>query len=180
MRGVFQAAERKFTAWRNGGGETAEIAVSPAGADFETFDWRISTAIVASDGPFSSFPNVDRVLTVIEGGPMRLSVGGEVHELEAASPPLAFAGDQPCEAQLLGGPLLDFNVMIRRPLRAEVTRGPFTLPPPGAVARLALLMEPAAGLNPLDLVDLDACEPSLLQALEGAAVLTVSIWPLGL
>ena len=34
---------------------------------------------------------------------------------------------------MLAGPLLDFNVMTRRPLRAVVTRGPLAVPEPGAV-----------------------------------------------
>ena len=60
----YPASARQFRPWKNGGGETAEIAVSPAGAGFDDFDWRISTAIVAQSGPFSGFPGVDRVLTL--------------------------------------------------------------------------------------------------------------------
>ena len=107
MRGVYPAAERQFRPWKNGGGQTAEIAVSPAGAGFGDFDWRISTAIVATDGPFSCFPDVTRVLTVIEGGAMRLRVSGQVHLLDAASPPLVFPGEAPCAAELTAGPLLN-------------------------------------------------------------------------
>jgi len=181
VRGVYPAAERQFRPWKNGGGQTAEIAVSPAGAGFGDFDWRISTAIVATDGPFSCFPDVTRVLTVIEGGAMRLRVSGQVHLLDAASPPLVFPGDAPCAAELTAGPLLDFNVMIRQPLRATVTRGPLAVPEPGALARLALLLEPGAGLEPgarldrLDLVDLDACAPALLGKLSDLFALTVVI-----
>jgi environmental stress-induced protein Ves len=175
VRGVYPAAERQFRPWKNGGGQTAEIAVSPAGAGFGDFDWRISTAIVATDGPFSCFPEVDRVLTVIEGGAMRLQVAGQVHLLDAASPPLAFAGEAPCTAELLAGPLLDFNVMTRRPLQAVVTRGPLAVPEPGALARLALLLKPGAGLDRLDLVDLDTCDPALHAALSGVQAVTVAI-----
>lgn len=175
MRGVYPAAERQFRPWKNGGGQTAEIAVSPAGAGFGDFDWRISTAVVATDGPFSCFPDVTRVLTVIEGGAMRLRVSGQVHLLDAASPPLVFPGDAPCAAELTAGPLLDFNVMIRQPLRATVTRGPLAVPEPGALARLALLLEPGAGLDRLDLVDLDACNPALLGKLPDLFALTVAI-----
>ncbi len=42
--------------WKNGGGETAEIAVFPPSADLSEFGWRISMATVSSDGPFSAFP----------------------------------------------------------------------------------------------------------------------------
>lgn len=175
MSGIYPVAERQFRPWKNGGGQTAEIAVSPPGTGFDDFDWRVSTAIVATDGPFSCFPDVDRVLTVIEGGAMRLQVSGQGHVLDATSPPLAFAGDAACTAALIDGPLLDFNVMTRRPLRAVVTRGPLAVPQPGALARLALLLHPAAGLDRLDLVDLDTCDPALHIALTGVQALMVTI-----
>lgn len=176
MNAVYPARDRLFRPWKNGGGETAEIAVSPPGAGFETFDWRISTALVASDGPFSVFPDIDRVLTVIEGGPLRLSLAGVEHEVGASSPPLAFPGDVPCSATLAGGPVLDFNVMVRRPLRAEVTRGPLpgTLPQaPGA--HLALLLAAGGGLSRLDLVDLGQAGPALRRQLQGVPAIIVTI-----
>lgn len=175
--GLFLRADRVFRPWKNGGGETAEIVVAPPGADFESFDWRISTAIVAASGPFSAFPGVDRVLTVLEGGAMVLSIGGGEHRLDAASEPLAFPGDTPAAAQLVGGALLDFNVMTRRPLRATVTRGP--LAPggrgTGERARLALLLEDRAGLARLDLLDLGVAAPSLIASLAGVEAVDVRI-----
>ena len=53
--------------WKNGGGTTAEVAVHPPGAGLDDFDWRISMADVAVDGPFSRFPGVDRTLVLAEG-----------------------------------------------------------------------------------------------------------------
>ncbi|PSJ62813.1 HutD/Ves family protein [Pseudaminobacter soli (ex Li et al. 2025)] len=175
--GIFRLSDRVFRPWKNGGGETAEIAVSPTGADFENFDWRISTAIVAASGPFSAFPGVDRVLTVLEGGAMVLTVGGHERRLDASCEPFSFPGDVPAGAQLEGKALLDFNVMVRRPLRAQVTRGPLI---PGSRdaserARLVLLLEDRAGLARLDLVDLESAAPSLVAALAGAQVLDVRI-----
>ena len=176
MNAVYPARDRRFRPWKNGGGETAEIVVSPPGAGFEAFDWRISTALVASDGPFSAFPGIDRVLTVIEGGPMQLSLQGQVHTLDAASPPLAFAGDLPCDATIAGDAILDFNVMVRRPLRAEVTRGPLTLvETDSTLAHLALLLAEGGGLSRLDLVDLGRAEASLLMRLQGVPAILVTI-----
>ena len=176
MNTVYPARDRLFRPWKNGGGETAEIVASPPGAGFEAFDWRISTALVASDGPFSAFPGIDRVLTVIEGEPMQLSLQGQVHTLDAASPPLAFAGDVPCSATLAGGPVLDFNVMVRRPLRAEVTRGPLpgTLPE-ATLTHLALLLAAGGGLSRLDLVDLGQAGPALRRQLQGVPAIIVTI-----
>lgn len=101
--------------WKNGGGETRELAVAPPGAGLDDFDWRISCAQVAAGGPFSAFPGVDRSLVVLEGAGLRLDFGGgETHTLTADSAPLAFAGEQAVHAALLDGPVGDFNVMTRR------------------------------------------------------------------
>jgi environmental stress-induced protein Ves len=120
---VFRAADRRFAAWKNGGGETAEILVFPEAAGFDDFGWRISTAKVAASGPFSNFPGVQRCLTVVAGGTMRLSFGdGTRHEIGPGSNPIYFSGDLACECELPGAPLLDLNVMFRVPFHGEVYR----------------------------------------------------------
>ena len=70
--------------WKNGGGTTVEIAVFPAGAGFDGFDWRLSMADVVADGPFSAFPDIDRTLVLIDGPGLVLDVAGEPHRLDAA------------------------------------------------------------------------------------------------
>jgi len=109
--------------WKNGGGLTREIVCQPAGAGMDTFDWRVSIAIVASDGPFSAFAGIDRVITLLRGGGMHLSSGdGAIdHRLDTPLQPFAFAGEARVEARLLAGGCDDFNVMTRRSAcRADV------------------------------------------------------------
>lgn len=100
--------------WKNGGGTTAEIAAFPEGSGFETFGWRVSMADVASDGPFSLFPGIDRTLIVIEGDGIELDVEGIAYSLDTASPKLSFSGDDITAGRLLSGPIRDLNVMTRR------------------------------------------------------------------
>ena len=50
--------------WKNGGGVTSELARSPQA---DEFDWRLSVAEVATDGPFSQFPGIDRLLVLLSG-----------------------------------------------------------------------------------------------------------------
>lgn len=100
--------------WKNGGGTTAEVAAFPEGSGFETFGWRVSMADVASDGPFSLFPGVDRTLIVIEGNGIELDVEGIAYPLDGASPKLSFSGDDLTTGRLLSGPIRDLNVMTRR------------------------------------------------------------------
>ena len=60
-------ADYRHMPWKNGGGVTIEIAVSPSGSSLDTFDWRVSMATVIEPGPFSSFPGIDRTLCVLTG-----------------------------------------------------------------------------------------------------------------
>jgi uncharacterized protein len=112
---ILPAENHRRMPWKNGGGVTTEIAVYPAGACLDDFEWRLSMANVASDGPFSSFAGVDRTLAVLEGEGIVLAVEGlpEV-ALTRSSPPFAFAADKRSSARLIGGPILDLNAMTRR------------------------------------------------------------------
>lgn len=173
MTGVYRASERSFTPWKNGGGQTAEILALPEGAGLDGFELRLSTAVVASDGPFSSFPGINRVLTLLEGGPMILTMEGQEVELTQTSPPFAFLGALPCSARLAGPQVLDFNVMTRAPLRAQVTRGPLVPVTGTPRAAYALLLSAQAGLQRLDLVDLLHADPALVQDIQGVEALRV-------
>ena len=101
--------------WKNGGGVTTEIAVSPEGASMDAFDWRVSMADVSSDSPFSLFPGVDRTLSVLIGTGIDLDFGanGSV-SLDGLSDPYRFAADTPVSGRLHSGPIRDLNVMSRR------------------------------------------------------------------
>jgi len=100
--------------WKNGGGLTEEIATHPEGAGLESFDWRVSIAEVARDGPFSRFHGIDRTITLIEGAGMRLSAGDWNVVLRTPFEPYAFDGEAPIDCALVSGPVRDFNAMLRR------------------------------------------------------------------
>jgi environmental stress-induced protein Ves len=101
--------------WKNGGGETVEIMVSPEGAGLADFDWRISMATVGSDGPFSIFPDIDRTLSILDGAGMTLFIEGrDPILLMQSSAPLPFPADAATSATLADGPITDLNVMSRR------------------------------------------------------------------
>lgn len=112
---LLRASDRTPAPWKNGGGVTWELAAGPVGAGLDTFDWRISIAEVAVGGPFSSFPGIDRILTVLSGEGMALHVAGYGSTtLGSESEPFAFPGDLPCNATLAAGPIKDLNIMVRR------------------------------------------------------------------
>ncbi|MCA0424573.1 MAG: HutD family protein, partial [Proteobacteria bacterium] len=112
---LLPASARTPKPWKNGGGVTTDVLVWPEGAGLDDFLFRVSIAEVASDGPFSRFVGVDRILTVIGGAGMVLRFNqNRAVTVTPASGPFAFAGDDDCSAELIDGPLTDLNVMSRR------------------------------------------------------------------
>nr|WP_281435755.1 HutD family protein [Ensifer sp. ENS02] len=108
-------ADYKRMPWKNGKGETVEIAVFPPNATVEDFDWRISTATVVSDGPFSMFDGIDRTLTVLTGEGIELTVSGSAPVIcYPDSDPYTFPADVTTIARLVDAPISDLNVMSRR------------------------------------------------------------------
>lgn len=101
--------------WKNGGGETVEIAIAPPDAGIDAFDWRVSMATIAADGVFSTFTGIDRTLCILEGAGIALTLADrQPRMIDRTSAPFAFSGDHPASASLVNGRVTDFNVMTRR------------------------------------------------------------------
>lgn len=103
--------------WRNGGGVTTEMAIYPenSGLSGAGFDWRVSIAEVAADGPFSRFPGYDRHIMTIAGNGMMLEAEGHGGiDLSQPFVPRQFSGDWTVDGALIDGPVRDFNLMVAR------------------------------------------------------------------
>lgn len=94
--------------WKNGGGTTREVAqvAGPKG-----FAWRLSIADVETDGAFSCFAGMSRILTVIEGDGLELHDPDQVHEVLFCQP-FAFSGETQIRSVLRSGKIRDFNVIF--------------------------------------------------------------------
>ncbi len=107
-------ADYRTMPWKNGSGRTTEIAAYPSGAGLDNFLWRVSLADVECDGPFSSFPGIERTIVLLEGAGMRLHGGARATELTTPFEPHTFSGDAAVDCRLVAGPVRDFNAMFRR------------------------------------------------------------------
>lgn len=137
---IIRASEQVAVPWKNGGGSASAIAGEPEGTGFEGFDWRLSGARVEREGPFSIFPDVDRIMFILSGGRLILrGLGAAPVELTSASEPLAFPGDVLVTAEVPDGAIRNLNLMTdRRRLRADAKRIAIRdrleiEPPPGGV-----------------------------------------------
>ncbi|MDQ0799581.1 HutD family protein [Arthrobacter sp. SLBN-112] len=107
---IIRFAELKAEPWRNGGGVTREIARQDAAGG--GWDWRVSIADVTKAGDFSEFPGMERVLTVIDGELLLLTVDGAEQPVEKYRP-FRFDGGAATTGSLPTGDIRDLNVITR-------------------------------------------------------------------
>jgi environmental stress-induced protein Ves len=118
----FTSKDFRTMPWKNGGGSTTELAIFPQGASLDNFMWRLSTATVASDGPFSFFPEIDRSLAILSGDSLTLTTQHPKEadavltqmRLTSESEPYRFAGEDVVMGKLSQGLIVDLNCMTRR------------------------------------------------------------------
>lgn len=107
---LYRAADYPRMPWRNGGGTTQEVACNPGGST-AAFDWRLSIADVAQDGGFSAFTGYQRIITVLEGQGIQLTVDGQEQAPLTPRRAYAFSGGAQVQCRLLNGPIRDFNLI---------------------------------------------------------------------
>jgi environmental stress-induced protein Ves len=114
---IIRVDDQPEVPWKNGGGVTREMLSSASGPN--GFDWRISVATIAKDGPFSEFPGVDRILIGLVGEG-RLRVSGRIDNVAPGSVS-RFAGDEPVMATIGQSPILVLNIMTAKGWRQDVS-----------------------------------------------------------
>ena len=132
---LIPAHEYRRERWRNGLGWTREILRSSENG--EDWDWRLSIAEIECDGPFSSFPGIERELVLLHGHGVRLRFdNGDVRDVEPPHGRVRFAGEHVVSGELIDGPTHDFNLMWRRDrIDAELWHRPL-------VGSMLLFVEP--------------------------------------
>ena len=107
---VQRAVDRTPVPWKNGLGVQYEITCD--GSLPDDWTWRLSTADITQNVPFSSFPGVTREFCVADGNGVVLNVNGVDHRCEPGSI-TTFRGDDVVFATLINGPMRALNLMVR-------------------------------------------------------------------
>lgn len=107
---VWRAVDRIPVPWKNGLGVQYEIACD--GSLPDDWTWRLSTADITQDVPFSSFYGVTREFCVADGNGVILNINGVDHRCEPESI-TKFRGDDVITATLTDGPMQALNLMLR-------------------------------------------------------------------
>lgn len=107
-----QKSQYLDTLWKNGAGQTKQIAIFPTNSSIagNNFLWRISSATVNSKNNFSQFIGYERILVVLSGDGLILN-GTPLLPYE----PLEFSGDLPIECSLMNElPVIDLGVIYNK------------------------------------------------------------------
>jgi len=170
---ILRNADYRRMRWKNGGGWTTELAVFPESAHDagDVFDWRISIAEIQSNGSFSTFPNCERYIALLDGVGMELRFDAAPSvRLDRHLQFLRFAGEWQTQGLLLAGPVRDFNVIVRRDaVHANVWHrplvGPMVFPAEADVTWFVYVAGGSAVIkNHADAPTLDAGQSLLLEA----------------
>lgn len=116
---IIPAKNFKVIPWKNGKGETTELAINDGGT-LENFDWRISIAKVVEDGVFSDFTGYLRNLVLIDGENIDLihqspkeNAIQKVDKLNSLLDVATFDGACKTTGKLNSGSITDFNLITR-------------------------------------------------------------------
>jgi environmental stress-induced protein Ves len=107
---IQRAVDRTPVPWKNGLGVQYEITCD--GSLPDEWTWRLSTADITQDVPFSVFPGVNREFCVADGNGVVLNINGVDHQCEPGSI-TKFRGDDVVFATLIDGPMRALNLMVR-------------------------------------------------------------------
>ena len=107
---IQRAVDRTPQPWKNGLGVQYEITCD--GSLPDDWTWRLSTADITQDVPFSVFPGVNREFCVADGNGVVLAINGVEHRCEPGSI-TKFRGDDEVYAKLIDGPMRALNLMVR-------------------------------------------------------------------
>jgi environmental stress-induced protein Ves len=108
---IIPPGQFKTIEWKNGKGQTVELAINDGGS-LDAFDWRLSMAKVVENGFFSDFTGYQRHLILIEGDALTLQHDkARTHQLTDLLSFAAFDGANITHGILPGRSITDFNVI---------------------------------------------------------------------
>jgi environmental stress-induced protein Ves len=137
---IIRRHELREGRWRNGMGVSWDIASDPP--EVEDFGWRFAIARIDADVPFSHYPGVDRIFTLIAGEGLDLDfAGGPGLAVDRLFVPHAYPCDVQTFCRLRHGPCRALNLFTRRGLwtaTADILSSGAEISHPGPILLFAL------------------------------------------
>lgn len=113
MSSIITPVQYKTLPWKNGNGQTTEMAIDENGT-LECFNWRISQTTIKESGAFSDFTGYQRHQVLLDGQGMKLEHDGVMSD-ELSEPLDVAAYDGGCKTvgTLKGGAITVLNLITR-------------------------------------------------------------------
>ncbi len=111
MARVISKSQLKTIPWKNGGGKTTEIYLIQVKGQII---FRLSIGLIASDGPFSLYPGINRTISLLAGAGFTLISPDSEIVIDDNLAVHAFSGETSVECRLKNNECLDFNTMVNR------------------------------------------------------------------
>lgn len=109
---TFMHEDYQSMPWKNGLGQTLQLACSHD--TMQHFDWRISIADVNCDSQFSTFPQKNRIISLLEGNGITLQYQDRQQNIQLKKHDIYyFSGTDPIYASLVNGAIRDFNLIYQ-------------------------------------------------------------------
>ncbi|UXM95367.1 HutD family protein [Bartonella sp. HY329] len=149
-----KASDYKVMPWKNGGGETREVAFGNSEKSTQQApDWRVSIATISKSGPFSTFPDIDRTIALIKGDDVVLTINDMDNNtgkivLNQNGDCYSFIGEAKVYAEVSGGASTDLNIMTNRHyFQHHMQRLNQPLPPLNAAQIIKIFLVATAGTD---------------------------------
>jgi environmental stress-induced protein Ves len=152
---IVRFASRPPKPWANGGGST-RVLVDDADEGRE-WTYRVSVADLSGYQPFSRFEGIERHLTFLGPGSLRMTVNGIERTLDRWQE-IRFLGEDAVASEPSEPTARDLNVMVRRSARTVTvtpTAGVSIISPQAGSATIWIALEPYAVLEKQRVSELD-------------------------
>jgi environmental stress-induced protein Ves len=118
---IFKENNREWDKWKNGGGESMQLAISPPHSTLSqgNFDWRVSLAKIEKAGDFSQFPGYLRQLMILRGESLRLQFPESAKILQE-NDRIHFSGDLKVSAYPQKDKILDWGCIFLPKIKVEM------------------------------------------------------------
>ncbi|AIJ09416.1 MULTISPECIES: HutD/Ves family protein [Edwardsiella] len=107
---IHRLSDYQSMPWHNGQGTTREI-MREDNASGSRFRWRLSMADVTRDAPFSAYGGYQRILSLLEGSGLTLTIDGSTQPPLCGNDIVRFSGDSRVSGHLSDGPVRDLNLI---------------------------------------------------------------------
>ncbi len=111
---IIRFAQHQKMKWKNGLGESSQIAIFPEGAQLSNFLWRLSSAHIMRSSAFSIYEGYERLLCITKGPGLRLKYQNGRDEFINKHQVIRFRGEEQIFCEVEDQEIFDIGFVFER------------------------------------------------------------------